>query len=394
MIEDLDGLLENAGVDSIILVGNAFEVPDIYWMTGFRSPDSIIALHNRGEETIVAASFHTLERVKTQGFVKRTYDLTEMQRSLMAKGKRAQNHPELVLKELFDNAFSGEVIGVPEHLPASNLIAIQSLGYEVKPVPDLLMDARATKSTREVELIKKAGAATIDAVGQILEMIKDSDIGPNDTLLWNKAPLTVDMIKKTLDHSLLDHGAESAEDAIVAVGTKGFDWHYLGEPADPLKAGVPIIMDVFPRLKREMYVADVTRTAVKGTPDPKVREMFDAVLAAADAVIDTLTEGATMDEVNLSCYTTLQKHGFDSSRLNPGAEEGMTHGLGHGIGLAIHEKPSMYHREALYKSGHVVAIEPGVYLRQHGGVRMENDYLVTANRPERLTLGLDDMMFL
>ncbi|MFW9921479.1 MAG: M24 family metallopeptidase [Candidatus Thorarchaeota archaeon] len=394
MIEDLDGLLEDIGIDSIILVGNAFEVPDIYWMTGFRSPDEIIAIHNRGEETVVAAGFHTLDRVKTQGFIKRTYDLTELYRSLMASGKRARNHPEMVYKEILDNVFSGQVIGVPEHIPASHLLAIQGLGFDVKPVPDLLMDARATKSNREVDLIRKAGSATIDAITQILEMIKDADIGSNDNLMWSGKPLTVGVIKKALDHFLLDQGAESAEDAIIAVGTKAFDWHYLGEPDDPLKAGMPIIMDVFPRLKREMYVADVTRTVVKGNPEPKVREMFDGVLAAADAVIDALREGVTMDEVNLACYNTLKEKGFDSSRLNPSAEEGMTHGLGHGIGLAVHEKPSMYEREALYEKGHVVAIEPGVYLKKFGGVRMENDYVVRSGKPERLTPGLDDMMYL
>jgi len=134
---------------------------------------------------------------------------------------------------------------------------------------------------------------------------------------------------------------------ITAVGKKGFDWHYLGNSKDVLKAGVPIILDVFPRLKQERYVADVTRTVVKGQPHKKVRAMFEAVIAAsdADAVVDALTDDAPIDEVNMACYQTLKKLGFDSTRLNPGVAEGMTHGLGHGIGLEVHENPSFYDRE-------------------------------------------------
>ncbi len=394
MIDDLDRLLEDADVDALIAFGTAFEVPDIYWLTGFRSPDTVTVVHNRGEETIVAAALNTVERLKKEGFVKRIYDMSELYRSLMKKGVRLTNNPEIVYKSLLGEIFSGKTIGVPDHLPASHLIAIQNLGYKVKPVPDLLMEGRATKSPREVKLIKQAGAATISAVSRIIDMIKDADIGPNGSLLVKGNPLTVRDVKLTLDHTLMDYDAESAEDAIVAVGKKGFDWHYLGKPGDELKAGVPIIMDVFPRLKREFYVADVTRTVVKGTPEKRVREMFDAVLGTIGAVEDSMAEGATMNDVNLACYNLLKRNGFDSSYLNPHAEEGMTHGLGHGIGLAIHERPSMYERESLYKSGHVVAVEPGVYLRKYGGVRIENDYVVTKRKPKRLTPSLDDVMYL
>ncbi len=394
MLEDLDRLMEVEGVDSLLAIGNAFEVPDIFWLTGFRSPDPITFLHNRGEESLVSAAFHTIKRVTKESFIKRTHDLTEVAKALMKEGKRFTKHPDILLKDLLEAEFSGEVIGVPNHLPASMLVAVQKLGYNIKVVPDLLNNARATKSSSEIKLIEKAGKATIRAISQVIEMIKDTDIGANDVLLKNGEPLTVRDVKLALDHFLLDNDAESAEDAIIAVGKKGFDWHYLGLPEDKLKAGVPIIMDVFPRLKREFYVADVTRTVVKGTPPPKVKEMFDAVLAAADAVIDALTAGAKIDDVNLECFNTLKKHGFNSTRLDPEAVEGMTHGLGHGIGLAIHEEPSLYNRESFYEEGNVLAIEPGVYLKEFGGVRMENDYVVTKGKPIRTTLGLDDAMYL
>jgi Xaa-Pro aminopeptidase len=390
MIDDLDALMEDEGVDAILAEGHGFEVPDIYWLTGFLSPDSISVLKNIGEDVIVATGFNTLDRVTKESHVKRTHDLSETYLMLMRNQQRAIDNPDAIYKDFLANQFSGTIIGVPSHLPAHVLIAIQKLGYEIKVVPHLLKNARATKTAKEVKMIKNAGAATINAISVVAELIKDADVGANKILMLKGNPLTVAELKMKLDHTLLDFRAESAEDAILAVGKKGFDWHYLGSPKDRLKAGVPIILDVFPRLKSERYVADVTRTFFKGTPNKKVKEMYEAVQAAADASADALTDGAMIDDVNMACFKTLERYGFDSRRLNSEAKDGMTHGLGHGIGLDVHENPSMYRYKDHFKDGHVMAIEPGVYLKSVGGVRIENDFLVTKRKAKRLTPGLDE----
>ncbi len=390
MLEDLDLLMEEEGIDAIITEGNGFEVPDIYWLTGFLSPDNIVVFKNRGEEALIASGFNTLDRIKNQSFVKRTHDLSDVYLSLMKKQQRAIDNPDIIYSDILGKNFSGKVLGIPIHLPANAVVAIQKLGYTIKVVTHLLKNARATKSTREVKLIKSAGNATISAISEVADIVKDADVGANKVLMHKKKPLTVADVKTKLDNTLLDYRAESAEDAIVAVGKKGFDWHYLGHPRDKLKAEVPIIIDVFPRLKSERYIADVTRTFIKGTPSKKVSKMYEAVQGAADASADALTSGAKIDDVNLACFKTLERYGYDSRRLNPDAVDGMTHGLGHGIGLDVHENPSMYRYDATFLEGHVMAIEPGVYFKSIGGVRIENDYLVTKKKAKRLTPGLDE----
>ncbi|NWF96628.1 MAG: aminopeptidase P family protein [Candidatus Thorarchaeota archaeon] len=393
MIEDLDRCLHEEGVDAIVVEGNGFEKPDVYWMTGFRSTDSVIALHPVDEETVVAAGYHTVTRVQRESFVKRTFDLTEVYDRLRAEKKRVLENQDLLYEPFLQAHFSGKVLGVPDHLPVSSVLAIRGLGYDVRVVPYLLKDARARKEPREVKAIQKAADATMYAVGRAVELIKDCDIGPNHQLVHQGRALTVGDIKVVLDTALIEKRAEAAEDSIVAVGKKAFDWHYLGATKDVIKEGEPLIIDVFPRLKEERYIADVTRTVVKGTVSKRVREMFDAVKEAGDASVDALTGGARVDDVNKECYDVLSSHGFDSKFLNPKAEEGMTHGLGHGIGLEVHENPSMYEGEKRFQEGHVMAIEPGVYLRSVGGVRIENDYLVTKGRAKRLTQGLEDVIF-
>ncbi len=394
MQNDLDPLMEKYGIDALLTEGSAFDNPNIYWLTGFRSSDNIIYLKNKGEEPLVASAFLALERVKKESPIKRTHDLSEVYLNLLKENKKIRDNLDRPYSDFLKNQFSGKVLGVPDEFPASLLVMLQGMGYDIKVVRDIVSEARATKSTMEIEIIKKAGDATTDAITQIIEMVKDCDIGANKVLMHKGEPFTVGKMKLALDHFLLDKGAESAEDSIAAVGEKGFDWHYLGVADDKLKSEVPVILDVFPRLKQERYIADVTRTFVKGSVPKRIREMFEAVEDAANTTVDALTDGAIIDDVNMACFNTLKKHGFDSRRLNPDAKDGMTHGLGHGIGLEVHELPSTYSREDSYLEGHVMAIEPGVYLEGIGGVRIENDYAVTKGKAKRLTTGIEDVLYI
>ena len=393
MHDDIDALMEKYGIDGLFSNGSPFNSPNLLWLTGFRSGDNIYYLQNKGEQGIIGAPFNTLDRVKKESFVKNTYDLSDIVVQLLKENKPIMENRDALIGSMLRDNFTGKTLGVPDEIPASVLVIVQKLGFDVKVVNDLIPDARATKTSDEIKMIKKAGDATVGSIKRVVEMIKDSEVGANKTLMHDGKPLTVGKVKLALEHFLLDKNAESAEDTILAVGDKAFDWHYLGNPEDEMKAETPIILDVYPRLKHERYVADVTRTIVKGTPSARVKEMFEAAQAAADAVVDSLTDGAKIDDVNLACFNTLKQHGFDSRRLNPDAKDGMTHGLGHGIGLEVHEQPSMYKREDLFAAGHIMAIEPGVYLEGIGGVRIENDYVVTKGKAELLTKNLDTMLW-
>ncbi len=393
MLDDMDSLMDKYEVDGLFTYDSPFSSSNLLWLTGFRSSDVILYLKNKGEPGIIGSSFNALDRVKKESFVKNTYDLTEYIVQLLKENKAVKDNRDALIAPMLRDEFTGETLGVPDEIPASILVIIQDLGYNVKVVGDLVPDARATKSLEEIKKIRKAGDATVGAISRVIDLIKDSDVGANKTLMHKGAPLKVGQLKLALEHFLLDKNAECSEDTILAVGEKAFDWHYLGSAADKLKAEVPIILDVFPRLKQERYVADVTRTIVKGTPSKRVKEMFEAAQAAADAAVDALTDGALIDDVNLACFTKLKQLGFDSRRLNPEAKDGMTHGLGHGIGLEVHEQPSMYSREDHFIEGHVMAIEPGVYFENIGGVRIENDYAVTKRKAELLTRNLDTMLW-
>ncbi len=393
MLKDMDALMEKYEIDGFFTYGDAFSSQNILWLTGFLSTDRIFYLQNKGEQGIIGTIFNTLDRVKKESFVKQTYDMSESVIQLLKENKVVRDNQDTLFVPMLQEHFTGNILGVPDDIPSSIFGLLQKHGMNVKVVRDMIPDARATKTPEEVKKIKKAGVATVGAISKVVEMVKDCDVGANKTLIHQGAPLTVGKVKLAFEHFLLDRNAESSEDSILAVGALGFDWHYLGNPEDELKADVPIILDVFPRLKHERYVADVTRTIVKGTPSNRVKEMYEAVQAASDATVDAITDGAKIDDVNLACFNTLKQHGFDSRRLNPDAKDGMTHGLGHGIGLEVHEQPSLYNLEAHLVEGNILAIEPGVYLEGIGGVRIENDYAVTKGKVKLLTPNLDTILW-
>ncbi|MFW9841309.1 MAG: M24 family metallopeptidase [Candidatus Thorarchaeota archaeon] len=393
MLKDTDALMDKYEIDGLFTFDSPFRSPNLLWLTGMRTSDNLLYLKNRGEEGVIGGYFNQIDRVKKESIVKRTYDLSDHIIQLLKENKVVNEYRDVLIRAMLRDEFSGATLGVPDEIPASILVVLQELGYNVKVVEELVPQARATKSAEEIKMIKKAGDATVGAIKEVVEMIKDSDVGPNKTLMRNGKPLKVGQLKMAMEHCLVDRTSESSEDTILAVGEKAFDWHYLGASNDRLKAEVPIILDVFPRLKIERYVADVTRTIVKGTPPKRVREMFEATEAAIDAAVDSLTDGAKIDDVNLACVNKLKQLGFDSRRLNPDAKDGMTHGLGHGIGLEVHEQPSMYNHETHFDEGNVMAIEPGVYFEKIGGVRLENDYAVTQGKAKILTRNLDTRLW-
>jgi Xaa-Pro aminopeptidase len=190
-------------------------------------------------------------------------------------------------------------------------------------------------------------------------------------------PLTSERLRHELDLALLSEGMDPGE-AIVAGGPRAADPHWLGE--GPLRAGEAIIFDVFPRSKKTRYYADMTRTFVKGEPAEQLQQMYDATAAALDTALAQIRAGANGRDVHQAVLDSYKAAGFSE-------DEGprMTHGTGHGVGLEIHEAPSLSVGDMELVEGDVVTVEPGLYDPAVGGVRIEDIVVVTADGCRNLT---------
>ena len=233
--------------------------------------------------------------------------------------------------------------------------------FEWVPVDGLVEEFRAIKSSDEIALIKKAFEITNAAFERVAPTIA--------------AGQTEAEIAWRIHKAFIELGAEGpAFPTIVAAGTNAARPHH--EPGETIiSGGQPIVIDM--GAKYHGYCADLTRTVWVGEPDEQLKAVYPVVAAAVEQVFERLSSGVKGSEMDTVARDYIDQHGFG---------EAFTHGLGHGVGLRVHEAPSFSKKsEDILAPGNIVTIEPGVYLPEWGGVRVEDVVLMTEDGFEILT---------
>jgi Xaa-Pro aminopeptidase len=157
-------------------------------------------------------------------------------------------------------------------------------------------------------------------------------------------------------------------------------WRKIGNPDDPLRLGQTIIFDFFPRIASG-YFHDITRTWCLGYAPDEAQAAYDQSKEIFDRVIAVMAVDTPCRDYQLMACEYFESKGHKTPLNHPGAHEGYVHSLGHGVGLDIHELPSLSHaagNDKLLQPGHVVSIEPGLYYPERGyGVRVEDTVAFT-----------------
>ena len=244
---------------------------------------------------------------------------------------------------------------------------------------------RLIKTEDELRSIKATGKVVKDAFKVACNMLRESKVEWDDKLVWNDAPLTSERLKSEIEAVFMQNGCASG-DSIVACGEQSAEPHNQG--SGPLHAGQPIIIDLFPRDKKTGYYFDFTRTVVKGTPDPELKKLYDTVKRAQAEALAVVAPG-NVKHVHLAAAEVFVRAGYETTD-----EEGFIHSTGHGLGVELHEPPRISERSGdELLPGMVITIEPGLYYKGIGGVRIEDTVVVTedghinlTNVPKNLTL--------
>jgi len=265
---------------------------------------------------------------------------------------------------------------VPFDFPFGLADALRSGGLEIELGETPFFPERMVKSDAEIEKITAGLRAAEAAERRAMTILAAAEIGAGRELSWQGQPLTSEILRTEIGIEMLRYDAV-ATSTIVAGGRQAADPHNAGN--GPLYAHQPIVMDLFPRICSTGYWGDITRTVVKGEAPAIVKRAFAAVLAAREAAKAEIKAGAIASVPHETAARILAEHGFANGRDEHGAS-GFIHGLGHGVGLDIHERPrlnaSADHR---LQAGEVVTVEPGVYYSSWGGVRLEDMVVVTAD---------------
>jgi Xaa-Pro aminopeptidase len=207
-------------------------------------------------------------------------------------------------------------------------------------------------------------------------------VGAEGTLQLEGDPLTSERIKTAIERTLLDRGY-AMDQTIVASGADGAVPHERG--SGPIAVDEPVIVDIFPRSKTTNYHADMTRTFLKGEPDQRIRAFYETTREAKSAALDLVEPGVTGEAVHDAVCDVYEAAGYATLRADESTETGFIHSTGHGVGLDVHEDPSIGPGGEGLEPGHVITIEPGLYDPAVGGVRIEDLVVVTEDGHENLT---------
>jgi Xaa-Pro aminopeptidase len=377
------------GVTPLLFYADGYRFPDVYHLTRFLSPDPIIALED-GTEVIVVANSLEEGRVRKQSRATSVFNIDAFGGTQLASTGLSRIEVDTNVMARFLTSRGTTRVRVAWYFPVGVAKRLGELGIDVEVV-QAIGDRRRTKRADEIEALDAAQRATEDAWARGVEALGRATVGPDTVLQLDGAPFTAERLRAIVEGRLLELGYAS-DGAIIAPGPQAADPHMSG--SGPLHAGEPIVMDIFPQHKASRYWADMTRTVSKGEPAAEILKMYEVVKRAQDAGIKALRPGITGREVHelvediifAAGYDTLRAGQQHSPRENGVLPKGFIHGTGHGVGLEIHEAPTVGRAGAdPLAVGDVVTIEPGVYDPAIGGVRLEDMLLITETGSRNFT---------
>jgi Xaa-Pro aminopeptidase len=274
---------------------------------------------------------------------------------------------------------------VPRDFPLYVADRLRAGGVEIAVDGDEFDSRRRVKGAVEVAGIRRASRAAAAGMALAGRMIWRAAPDADGVLALDGEPLTAERIQDALRAEFDRHGCQSS-DLIVAPGPQGATCHDLG--SGPIRAGVPVICDLWPQDRESGCWSDMTRTFVNGRLREDVVRWHALCLEAHERVLDTLAPGVTGQRLWETACDVMEAAGEPTQRKPGGREplrDGFFHALGHGVGLEVHESPLLGQGGEPLVPGDVITIEPGVYRAGDAGVRLEDLFLVTDDGWERLT---------
>lgn len=335
------GLLEEKGLHALVVNSPS----NIYYLSGFTGTNATLFITL--ENSYLLTDFRYLEQAAKEA---ESFEII-----------RVDNEVFVTLSEL---AKGLKIIGIEEdYMTWAEYRKMREafLEYTLADASDILREMREIKDNFEVDIIRQAVRITDETFDSILNKIR---IGTSE-----------EEIAFDLEYSLRKKGASGRSfDYIVASGKRSALPHGVATEK-VIRKGELIILDF--GAKYQWYCSDLTRTVFVGEPDDKHKEIYHLVQEAQQATLDIMKPGMSGKEVDAIAREIISGQGYGQY---------FGHGLGHSVGLEIHESPRLNTIEnKILEPGMVITVEPGIYIPGWGGVRIEDMVLVTKNGVEVLT---------
>jgi len=367
--------------DVLIYAGTSS--PDMRHEVPIGIPDPFLYVEHDGERHVVLTSFE-IDRVSAipGGPTPHPYEEFGYDELLEQGLTREEVYIRVAINAC--KAFGVTDAAVPATFPTIFADRLRAEGVTLTPEYDLFYDRRRVKSDVELAGIRRAQRAAeagMDAARDLLRRATRNGAG----LEVDGRPLTSERIKAAIAAVFTGRGMV-ADDFIVSHGPQSAVGHDMG--SGQIAAGEPIVIDLWPRDVETACYADMTRTYVVGEPPEEIVRYHSLCKEALDRSIAAIRAGVPGERVFTLVCEFFHEAGQPtqlSKQHGEVLEDGFYHGLGHGVGLEVHEHPALGRAPGEMVAGDVVTVEPGLYRHGYGGVRLEDLVLVTADGAENLT---------
>lgn len=331
------------------------------------APDSFFAL-KYNNKTAAFVSDLEFGRFKSSS----TFDEVLLWEEIRAQLPKKKTSFWCAFFQFLQKKYRPEGFVLPNSFPASiyaEIVSVVPVAFDTV----YFQTQRAIKQPTEVQQIRQACALTANTIAYAKQVLTDSQVGKSDKLYYKEAILSSERLRTLMEIHCMQQGGYASE-TITAGGTQASLPHCTGY--GPLYAHQLIVIDFFPRLQTTHYYGDMTRTVLKGTASEQQRRLFQCVLDCQQAVLERIKPGVLTSALMSFTVEFFEQQGY-GRRISMHGMEGFIHSLGHGLGLDLHEYPSVSTKPISLEPGMVITVEPGLYFHDLGGVRMEDVVCVT-----------------
>ncbi len=354
----------------ILLYGASRFNADILYFSGAFVPDAFFAFTLEGKKCAILNALE-VGRVGKSGGLDRIFDGTKVLRALLRKNSEVRPDECDVAAAVLKSAGVNALL-LPWDFPSAYARRLSDCGFDVEICAGEIFPKRAVKNSDELSKIRQANAVAAKGFMAVESVLRQSEV-KGGTLFWKDEPLTSQTLISQIEKIAIDSGAD-AVDTIAASGAQACDPHERGH--GPIRANSLIVVDIFPRMRETGYFGDMTRTFLKGLPSAQQEGIVAAVAEAQKLAVDMLCDGADGMRVHSAVENFFEQRGYNTYEKN-GSWRGYFHSTGHGVGLEVHEAPSLGRSECILKKGNVVTVEPGLYYPEIGGCRIEDTLAIT-----------------
>lgn len=393
MRTDLDSLMNEHNIAALLITGPGQHNPAMVYLTGGAHLTNADLIKRRGEPPVLF--YNPMERDEAAKSGLTTKNLAEYKYNELLnqyEGDQIKATAARYQKMLSDLKVTSGRLAVYGKVEAGTLYAVLSTLQDLMPEltiigeasDSMLLQAMATKDESEVARIRQMGKITTSVVGEVADFLTSHKTDHDLLLSADDQPLTIGDVKSRINLWLAERGAENPEGTIFAIGRDAGVPHSSGNPKDWIRLGQTIVFDIFPCEAGGGYYYDFTRSWCLGYAPDEALSLYQHVHDVYIQIMSELQADAQCKDYQEKACDLFEAQGHLTIKSHPQTQQGYVHGLGHGLGLHIHERPwfGITATEAdRLSTGVVTTIEPGLYYPERGmGVRLEDTVWV---RPDR-----------